>query len=319
MSLSVTSGDFPFPKEQYYNRYGRYLREIFGGKVLRLSLDAGFSCPTRDGTLGYGGCLYCNNASFAEDRLQSLKSIREQLAAGIESARRGHRSARFLAYFQSYTNTYKNPDELDRLYREVLAFPEVVGICIGTRPDCVNEDIFRLLQKLNREIYVSIEFGVESVYDKSLHWAQRGHDFAATRTAVAAAKAHGLHVAGHLIFGFPTETEEEILHSAEAINELELNAIKIHHLHIVRDTDLAALYAKNPFPLFDETGWVKIVCSFLERLDPRIVIERIIGDARGDTLIAPLWRKSKLQIIREIEEEFRRRGTYQGSAFSPAS
>jgi len=192
----------PFPLDERYYRYGRYLRERFQTRVYRITLDAGFTCPTRDGTKGTTGCLYCNNESFAPKRAEELPSLSDQIQKGIASARRFHQADKFLAYFQPFTNTYAPVAKLERLYREALAFSEIVGICIGTRPDCVSEEILQLLEHLNHETYISIEFGIESVYDKTLDWAQRGHDFAQTRWAIQAAKAHGLHVAGHLILGF---------------------------------------------------------------------------------------------------------------------
>jgi len=302
----------PFPPNERYYRYSRYLREHFQTRVYRIALDAGFTCPTRDGTKGTTGCLYCNNESFAPKRAEELPSLSDQIQKGIASVRRFHHADKFLAYFQPFTNTYAPVEKLERLYYEALAFPEIVGICIGTRPDCVSEEILQLLERLNHETYVSVEFGIESVYDKTLDWAHRGHDFAQTQRAIQAAKAHSLHVAGHLILGFPTETPDEILAIPSVLNDLGIDALKIHHLHVVKNTPLAEFYAKNPFPLFTENEWIMLVADFLERLSPEIVIQRLCGDAKPGTLVAPRWNLTKNEILAGIRDELARRGTYQG-------
>jgi radical SAM protein (TIGR01212 family) len=305
----------PFPIENRYYRYSTYLRQTFGEKVYRISLDAGFTCPTRDGCLGTGGCLYCNNASFAADRSENLKPVRDQLVEGIERAKKHRKTKNFLAYFQAYTNTYGSVRKLETLYRSVLDIPDIVGILIGTRPDCINDDILTLLQDLNQHTYVSIEYGIESVYDKTLLWARRGHNFDRTRQAIEQTKQFGLHVAGHIIFGFPTETRDEILQSAAILNNLELDALKIHHLHIVKQTALADLFAQSPFPLFLEQEWIELVCDFLERLHPNIVIQRLVGDAKPGTLIAPKWKMLKVDLLQKIQSELASRETFQGYRF----
>ena len=302
----------PFPLDERYYCYSRYLRERFQTRVYRITLDAGFTCPTRDGTKGTTGCLYCNNDSFAPKRTEELPSLFDQIQKGIAFTRHFHQADKFLAYFQPFTNTYAPIAKLERLYREALAFSEIVGICIGTRPDCVSEEILQLLEHLNHETYISIEFGIESVYDKTLDWAQRGHDFAQTRWAIQAAKAHGLHVAGHLILGFPTETHAEILATPGVLNNLGIDALKIHHLHVVKNTPLAKFYAENPFSLFTEKEWITLVADFLERLHPEIVIQRLCGDAKPGTLIVPQWNLTKNEILAGIRDELAQRGTYQG-------
>jgi len=305
----------PFPIEDRYYRYSKYLRQTFGGRVYRISLDAGFTCPTRDGRLGTGGCLYCNNASFGADRNREIKPIKYQLAEGIERAQKHRKAKKFLAYFQAYTNTYGSVKYLEKLYRSVLDVPAVVGILIGTRPDCINDDILTLLHDISQHTYVSIEYGIESVYDKTLIWARRGHNFDRTRRAIEQTKQFGLHVAGHIIFGFPTETRDEILQSAAILNRLDLDALKIHHLHVVKQTSLANLFSQSPFHLFTDREWVKLVCDFLERLRPDIVIQRLVGDAKPGTLIAPKWTMPKVELLRKIREELASRETFQGYRF----
>ena len=302
----------PFPVEDRYYRFSRYLRQQFGERVYRISLDAGFTCPTRDGRISTGGCLYCNNSSFAPDRSKSLPSIQTQLHKGIATARKRHKTRKFLAYFQAYTNTYAPVKDLEILYRSALDVPDIVGIIIGTRPDCVDEDILALLNDLRQETYLSVEYGIESVYDKTLEWARRGHDFATSRKTIEKTKNIGIHTGGHIIFGFPTETRDEILNSAAILNHLKLDALKIHHLHIVKGSGLASVYKKTPFPLFAAEEWVQLVCDFLEILDPNIVIQRLVGDARAGTLIAPYWDTPKPRILQAIQKELENRNSYQG-------
>jgi len=302
----------PFPIEERLYRYSTYLKQTFGERVYRIALDAGFTCPTRDGTLGTDGCLYCNNASFTAESHESPKPVREQLCSGIQRAREYRKANKFLAYFQAYTNTYTPIAQLEKLYHSVLDVPDVVGILIGTRPDCVDNQILSLLSDINQHTYVSIEYGIESVYDKTLKWAKRGHDFATTQKAITATKDLGLHTAGHIIFGFPTETRAEILGSAEILNRLGLDALKIHHLQVVKGSQLAQLYQSDPFPLHNESDWINLVCDFLERLDPQIVIQRLVSDAQAGTLIAPVWTHSKRVVLESIRQELARRSTYQG-------
>lgn len=302
----------PFPPDERYYCYSRYLHDRFQTRVYRISLDAGFTCPTRDGTKGLGGCLYCNNDSFAPQRVADLSSITEQIQKGMTLIRRFHKAKKFLGYFQPFSNTYAPVEKLEKLYREALSFPDVVGLCIGTRPDCISEEILQLLENLNCKKYISIEFGIESVYDKTLEWAHRGHDFTQSRRAIQAAKAHGLHVAGHLILGFPTETRVEMLATPAILNKLGIDALKVHHLHIVKNTPLAKIYTGQPFHVFSEDEWIALACDFLERLRPEIAIQRLCGEAKPGTLIAPLWNRPKNEILAGIRNELARRSTYQG-------
>ena len=302
----------PYPVEDRYYRFSRYLRQRFGERVYRISLDAGFTCPTRDGHLGTGGCLYCDNSSFSQNRSGNLPPVKTQLLQSIEKARKHHKADKFLAYFQAYTNTYGSTKDLESLYRSVLGIPDIVGILIGTRPDCIDDNILALLKDLNRETYLSVEYGIESVYDKTLDWARRGHTFGTSRRAIEKTKNLNIHVGGHIIFGFPTESRSEILDSASILSGTGLDALKIHHLHVVRNSALADIYQKTPFPLYTETDWIILASDFLERLNPNIVIQRLVGDAKPGTLIAPQWTMQKTQILQNIHSELERRQTYQG-------
>ncbi|MCF7886108.1 MAG: TIGR01212 family radical SAM protein [Candidatus Marinimicrobia bacterium] len=299
-----------FPLEHRYYKYSYYLKNKFGEKVYKVPVNAGFTCPTRDGHLGTGGCIYCNNASFSPtDR--DIKSIDEQIEAGIQRLQKRN-IYKYLIYFQSYTNTYAPCQKLEKLYRKALDYKGVVGLCIGTRPDCVGKDVLSLLNNINQDTYISLEIGIESVYNKTLEWVRRGHDFQTTQAAIARIKEKNIHVSGHYILGFPTETKKEMLASAEKINRLQIDAIKLHHLHIVKNTKLAKIYKKSPFELFSAPEWINLIVEYLERLDAGIVIQRLMGDARGDTLIAPQWDMNKFQILSAIKDKLAARDSHQG-------
>jgi len=295
-----------------YNSYGRWLQQRFGERVHKISVHAGFTCPNRDGNVAIGGCTYCNIASFTPETTRPRHSIREQVSRGIQFVRQRYGVKKFIAYFQSYTNTYAEAVDLERMYREALAHPDVVGLAVGTRPDCVNEDILRLLSTLARDHFVSLEYGIESIYDDTLRLVNRGHDFACTVEAFQRSRDRGLHLGGHLILGFPNETEERWLAMPAVINHLGLDAIKIHHLHVVRGTALARQFEANPFFVFDFPGWVDLVIRFIERLDPSIIIERLYGEAPHDLLVAPHWNLSKAEILHAVNLEMRRRHSFQG-------
>lgn len=300
-----------FPLEHRYYRYSYYLKKKFGEKVYKVSVDAGFTCPTRDGTLGTTGCIYCNNASFSPaDR--KVENIDTQIEEGINRLKKRGIN-KFLVYFQSYTNTYAPPEKLEKIYSTALEYEGVAGICIGTRPDCIDAEILNLLDEFNKKTYVSLEIGIESVYNKTLQWAKRGHDYATTKKVIGKIKQKDIHVSGHYILGIPTESREEMLASAAEINKLDIDAIKLHHLHIVKNTELANIYQKSPFKLFTAEKWVDFVVEYLEHLNSDIVIQRLMGDARGDTLLAPQWQMNKLEILNAIKKKLAEKDSYQGA------
>lgn len=295
-----------------YNSYGRFLQEKFGGRVHKVSVHAGFTCPNRDGTVARGGCTYCNIVSFTPESARPRFSVRDQIEAGIRFVQRRFHADKFIVYFQPYSNTYAPADHLERLFRDAMQHAQVVGLAIGTRPDCMDDEKFALLANLGRETDVTIEFGIESVYDETLRLINRGHDFACTRRAIARAKEFGLRVTGHVILGFPNETEAQMLSSAEVINTLGLDILKIHNLHVVRHTELARQYEREAFPVFSYEDWQDVVIRYLERLAPQIVIERLHGDAPRELLIAPRWHLSRAEVVQGIAREMRARQTYQG-------
>jgi radical SAM protein (TIGR01212 family) len=295
-----------------YNSYGKFLQKKFGARVHKVSVHAGFTCPNRDGTVARGGCTYCNIVSFTPESARPRFSVRDQIAAGIQFVKQRFHADKFIVYFQPYSNTYAPVEHLEKLFRDAMHYPEVVGLSIGTRPDCVDDEKFALLTELAQETDLSLEFGIESVYDETLSLINRGHDFACTRRAIARARAFGLHVTGHTILGFPNETEEQMLASAEILNALGLDILKIHNLHVVRHTELAKQFEREPFHVFSFEEWQDLVIRYLERLSSGIVIERLYGDAPRELLIAPHWRLSRAEIIQGIEREMRKRRTYQG-------
>ena len=281
-----------------YRAFSRFLRDRFGGKVYRVTIDAGFTCPNVDGTVAVGGCVYCDNRSFSPNRRLPRQGVREQVSHGVEIMRRRYGASKFLAYFQAGTNTYAPVEKLQRLYDEALEHPEVVGLMIGTRPDCVPDPVLDLVQ------------------DRSLDWMNRGHHFDAFVDAMARCKGRGLHLCAHVILGLPGESADDMLATADACAAFDLDAIKIHNLHVVRDTPMEADYRAGRVRMLDRDEYVNLVCDFLERLPPRMVIQRLTGDAPPDYLVAPDWCLDKSGLLADFEREFARRGTRQGSKFA---
>ncbi len=300
------------PEPFVYNSYGRFLQEKFGTRVHKVSVHAGFTCPNRDGTVARGGCTYCNIVSFTPESARPRFSVRDQIETGIRFVRQRFHADKFLVYFQPYSNTYAPVAHLEELFRDALHHPAVVGLSIGTRPDCVDDEKFALLADLAQETDLSLEFGIESVYDDTLRAINRGHDFACTQRAIGRAREFGLRVTGHTILGFPNETEAQMLASAEVINTLGLEILKIHNLHVVRHTELARQFQREPFHVFSFEEWQDLVIRYLERLSPGMVIERLYGDAPRELLIAPRWHMSRAEVVQGIEREMRRRQTHQG-------
>ena len=267
---------------QRYRRYSDYFRELFGRRVQKLSVDAGFTCPNRDGTIATGGCTFCNNGAFTPSYCRPEKSIRQQIDEGIEFHRRRYReAAQYLVYFQAYSNTYAPVETLRRRYREALSHPEVIGIVVGTRPDCVDDERLDLLAELARESYVAVEYGIESVYDSTLLNINRGHDFATAERAVRMTAERGLHTGAHFILGFPDETDGMILDSARIINRLPLTTVKFHQLQIMRNTAMAAEYDARPerFRTWSIDEYIDLFAELLRRLRPDLVVERFAGEA----------------------------------------
>ncbi len=297
-----------------YRDLNSFLKERFGCRVQKVSLDAGLTCPNRDGKVGRGGCIYCNALGSGTGRF-STQSIKEQIENGKASLRRRYKAEKFIAYFQSYSNTYGNPDKLAALYREALSVPDIVGLAIGTRPDCVDEAVLELLSDLNRETYLSVEYGLQSAHDDTLKAINRGHTFSDFAASVEKTRRKGIDICVHVILGLPGETRRDMLETAQALAGLDIQAIKIHLLYIVRGTPLEALYAAGAFKCIDRETYADIVAEFLALLPPEIVVHRLTGDPHPSELVAPQWAIEKQRNLQAIHLKMHTSQLWQGKHF----
>src|SRR5262245_33769087 len=293
--------------------FSRFLKEKFGEKVYRVSLDAGFTCPNVDGTVAVGGCVYCDNRSVSPNRRLPRRTVRAQVDAGVAAMRKRYGGEKFLSYFQAGTNTYAPVEKLKRLYDEALEHPAIVGLMIGTRPDCVPDPVLDLVQSYARDRWVCLELGLQTIHDRSLDWMNRGHHYDSFVDAAARARGRGFDLCAHVILGLPGESHGDMMATAEACASLGLDGVKIHNLHVVRDTPMEKMYHAGEVPIFERDEYVRVVCDFLERLPAEMVIHRLNGDAPLDYLVAPMWCLEKGPLLPAIEREFTRRGTRQGS------
>jgi len=304
--LDLSPFSFPWYSRSCYNR------ETFGGRVWKISIDGGFACPNRDGTLGNSGCIFCNPESFSPSRRGSRQSISEQIDEGRRrlKARRG--AERFVAYFQPATNTYAPPDRLRDIYTQALSHPDVVGLVIGTRPDCVGEDVLELLAELSRQTWLTVEYGLQTIHDRTLDRIGRGHHYDAFLDAVRRSRRRGLRIGAHVILGLPGESPQDMLQTAGELARLQIDSVKLHNLHAVKETPLVDLVASGEVHLPSLNQYVGWVVDFLERLPLSCVIDRLSGDAPRQYLVGPDWCLDKSAVRRAIEAEFRRRRTWQG-------
>jgi radical SAM protein (TIGR01212 family) len=293
----------------------RFLRERFGTKVYRVTVDAGFTCPNVDGSVAVGGCVYCDNRSFSPNRRLPRIAVREQVQRGISILQERYGANHFLAYFQAATNTYAPVARLKRLYDEALDHPQIVGLAVGTRPDCVPDPVLDLLEGYARDRYVCLELGLQTVHDRSLDWMNRGHHFEAFVDAVQRCQGRGLDLCIHVILGLPGETPADMMATAEALAAMPVQGVKIHNLHVVPDTPLEKMYRAGEVRMLERAEYVGLVCDFLERLPPQMVIHRLNGDAPPEYLVAPLWCLDKPGLLREIQTELERRESWQGKRF----
>jgi hypothetical protein len=307
---------YPWGDNRRFNSFANYIKKTFGGRVQKLTLDAGFTCPNRDGTVGVGGCTYCNNDSFNPSYCSPTKSISQQIAEGIEfHAFRYRRVEKFIAYFQAYSNTYAPLAKLKELYQDALSYPNVVGLSIGTRPDCVDEEKLDYLASLAKSYHISVEYGVESCSNATLNAINRGHTFEQSEYAIEQSAKRGLNVGAHFILGLPGESTDQLITQTETIGKLPLTTIKFHQLQIVRNTAMANEYAQNPdkFKFFSIDEYLDLLVTIVERLNPSIVIERFTGEASPATLIAPNWGKLRTdQLLVKLERLLEKNDTWQG-------
>jgi len=295
-----------------YNSYNRILKDTFDARVYKIGLRLDFTCPNRDGKVAVGGCIYCNNSSHTPQSYQPRASVTEQLERGAAAIQRRHRADKFIAYFQSYTNTYGSVSKLEKLYREALDFRGVVGLSVATRPDCLPEDTLDLLTDLSHHTYLWLELGLESMQDRTLRWVNRGHGLKEFVETVRRCKKRGLRVCTHLILGFPEESYAEILATTSLLNRLEIDGLKLHNLHVIKNTVLEKLYAAGGFTLFSQKEYVTLVVDFLERLAPEIVVHRLTGETYRAITVAPEWSINKIGVHNAIYKELEERDSWQG-------
>lgn len=310
---------YPWGDDRRFNSYSRYFAKQFGGRVQKISIDAGFSCPNRDGKLSMGGCSFCSNEAFNPSYCRPEKSIQQQIEDGIAFHQRRYRRAnKYLAYFQPYSNTYKPLEELRSIYQQALDIPEITGIVIGTRPDIVDNHILQLLSEIQKTHYVMMEYGVESVYDDTLERVNRGHNFATAEKAIRMTAEKGIPCGAHFIFGLPGESKAMMLNAANLISQLPLTTVKFHQLQIFKGTRLAEEYQQHPdaFHLFDLEEYIDFVIDFAERLNPNIVIERFAGEVPPRYLVSEPWMKLRYdEVLVRIEKRMEERNTWQGRLY----
>ncbi|HKJ06839.1 MAG TPA: TIGR01212 family radical SAM protein [Flavobacteriaceae bacterium] len=302
-----------------YLDYSSFIKLTFGERVQKISLDTGFSCPNRDGTKGYGGCTYCNNNSFNPEYCKPAKSIQTQLEEGIHFFEKKGKNNRFLAYFQAYTNTYAAVSELKNLYEEALQVPKVVGLVIGTRPDCVSNELISYLEELSKNHFVALEFGVESTSEKTLLEINRCHTFQDSINTYERCKNKGFHLGAHLILGLPNETENDMLQHAKRISKLPIDTLKLHHLQIVENSVLSVQYKRKPenIKLFKVDEYIAFVAKFITNLRPNIIIERFVSEAPKDILIAPKWGYKNFEMVAKIDKYLAENNLWQGKNYNP--
>lgn len=295
-----------------YNDYNTYLRSKYGCKVYRIGLDAGFSCPNRDGTKGFGGCIYCNEEGSRAAYIDPQLSIAEQIKARISALDEKPGQKRYIAYFQAFTNTHAPAKKLKEAYDQVLAFKDMVGISIGTRPDAIDLSKLGLIASYKDRYEVWIEYGLQSAHDKTLAYLQRGHSVKDFASAVSLTKKMGILVSAHVILGLPHETKDDMMATARLLNESKVDGAKIHLLHILKWSRLEELYNAGQVKLLEQDQYVELVCDFLEELSPHIIIQRLTGEGNRLNHIAPAWALDKLGTLQKIKETLERRKTYQG-------
>lgn len=295
-----------------YFSYNLFLKRLFGERVQKVSVDAGFTCPNVDGTVAIGGCTFCDNRSFSPSRRLPRQAIREQIDEGIRRLRRRYVCDRFMAYFQPATNTYAPVDRLRAVYETALEHPLVTGLAIGTRPDCLPDEVLDLLDEFGRRTYLSVEFGMQTMHDRSLDEMNRGHHHDAMLDAVERSRGRSFEICAHIILGWPSESHADMLATAREVARLPIDSVKLHNLYAVKKTELGEQVLRGEVQLMERDEYVRTLVDVLELLPPRMVVERISGDAPGDYFIGPSWCLDKPGVLLALRQEMERRGTWQG-------
>lgn len=310
---------YPWGSDRRLNTYSEYFKREFGSRVQKITIDAGFTCPNRDGACGSGGCTFCNNKAFTPSYNKADKSITEQIERGMEFHRTRYRKAsQYLAYFQSYSNTYAELDHLEKLYQEALSIPGIVGLVIGTRPDCVDGEKLDYFQDLSKNCYVTIEYGIESVFNRTLERVNRGHDVEKTAWAIRETAARGIRVGGHMIVGLPGESREDILLSVDILSKWPLNNIKFHQLQLIHGTAMAREFKDKPedFLEFNMEDYLQLMMKMLEKLKPEFVVERIAGEISPEMAVRAGWGLRYDMVLRRFEELLEKHDSWQGKYYT---
>lgn len=302
---------------QIYNDYGAWMRRQFPFRVQKISIDAGFSCPNRDGHISHGGCTFCDNRTFNPSYCQPSKSITEQITEGKEFFRHKYPNMKYLAYFQAFSNTYATLDTLQRRYEEALSAEDVVGIVIGTRPDCVSDEILNYLESLNQQTFMIVEYGIESVSDDTLRRVNRGHNFECSRRAIIETHNRGILTGAHIILGLPGESAEDNVRQANIISALPIDILKLHQLQIIRGTQLAAEHERQPFHLYTADEYIDLCRRYIERLRPDMVLERFVSQSPKELLVAPKWGLKNYEFANRFVNYMKRMDSWQGKYAEP--
>lgn len=310
--------DFVWGHQRRFNAYANYFKKQFGERIQKLSINAGFTCPNRDGSVARGGCSYCNNDAFSPSYCLPESSVYKQLEMGIEFHRERYGAKKYLAYFQNFSNTYAPLQQLKSIYEEALNYPEVIGIVIGTRPDVIDDEKLQYFKELSEKVYVIIEYGIESCYDQTLESINRGHTFAQTCEAIEKTAAYGVKVGGHVMFGLPGESKQMMYDEVDLLNKLPLDNIKFHQLQIMRNTTMAKQYQENPdqFTFFQLEEYINFIVDITERLNPKFVIERFSGEAPPRFVLSPKWGLRTSDVMNRIEQRMKDRDTWQGKYYA---
>ena len=303
---------------EHYNSFSKWIRERFPFKVQKISVDAGFSCPNRDGSISSGGCSFCDNRTFNPSYCNGTLSIGRQISDGKAFFARKYPDMKYLAYFQAYSNTYASLDTIRRRYEEALACDDVVGLVVGTRPDCISDELLDYLERLNRQTFLTVEYGIESTCDATLKRINRGHTFECSRRTIAATHDRGIITGGHIIVGLPGESAADIIRQAESISLTKLDILKIHQLQIIRGTRLAEEYAAKPFHVFSVDEYIRTIGEYIQHLRKDIVIERFVSQSPKGLLLAPDWGLKNYEFTNRLNNYLHERNIRQGSLFNGA-
>ena len=296
----------------YYCDYGTWIRSRFPFRVQKISVDAGFTCPNRDGRISTGGCIFCHNRTFNPSYCDSRHSVSQQLEEGKRFFARKYPDMKYLAYFQAYTNTYASLDRLKALYEEALGVEDVVGIVIGTRPDCMSDELLDYLSSLNERTFLIVEYGIESANDLTLQFINRGHTFEQSRQAISKTHQRGILTGGHIILGLPGEDAEESIRQASLISALDLDILKIHQMQIIRGTALERIYEQKPFHIYSVDEYIRLIASYIQHLRKDLVLERFASQSPPELLVAPHWGLKNYEFTNLLINYLRQHKIYQG-------